>query len=258
MRPVLRSALLSAIALTFSLYLASCGSSTSPVVSSTTPAGRGPVPAVSALAVELNGVAPNRKQEAQFSEAMDPSTISSKTFLIADAGGNQMPGVVTYDPDFDVALFQPTPALATNTQYTATITTGARSKGGMSLAGNYSWQFTTRADTDTSPISVINVSPFPDESCVSATTKITIDFSEAPDASTVTTANIVVTDSNGNKIPVTLSLSISGTQVVVTPTSPLPSGSITVTVSNIGDLADQMMQQPFTWTFSTACTTTGG
>jgi Big-like domain-containing protein len=258
MRAVMRSALFSTIAFTLSIYLASCGSVSHPVVSTTTNSGTGPVPTVAALAMQTNGVAPNRKQEVQFSEAMDATTINAKTFLVTDAGGNAVPGVVTYDSDYNVATFAPTPALKTDTQYSATITTGAASVGGMHLAANYSYQFTTRAATDTSPLRVTNVSPFPDEACVSATTKITITFNEAPDASTVTAANIVVTDSNGNKIPVSFSLSVSGTDVVVTPNAALPTGSITVTVSGIGDLADQMMQQPFTWTFTTACTTSGG
>ncbi|HKR27055.1 MAG TPA: Ig-like domain-containing protein, partial [Acidobacteriaceae bacterium] len=259
MRAVLRSALFSTIAFTLSLLVASCGSISTPMANNTTGStGTGPVPTVSGLAVEVNGVAPNRKQEVQFSEAMNPDTINAKTFLIMDAGGNQVTGAVTYDSDYNVASFQPTPALEDNTKYTAMITTGAQSVGGMSLAANYSYSFSTRADTDTSPLRVTNVSPFPDENCVSPTTAITITFNEAPDASTVTTSNIVVTDSTGNKIPVTLSTTISATDVVVTPKSALPSGSITVTVSGIGDLADQMMQQPFTWTFSTACNTGGG
>lgn len=259
MRAVLRSALFSTIAFTLTLFLASCGSISNPMVSNTTGnSGTGPVPTVSGLAVETNGVAPNRKQEVQFSEAMNPGTINAKTFLITDAGGNQVTGTVTYDPDYNVASFQPATAFESNTKYTATITTGAQSVGGMSLAANYSYLFTTRADTDTSPLTVTNVSPFPDENCVSPTTAITITFNEAPDASTVTTSNIVVKDSNGNAIPVTLSANVATTDVVVTPKSALPSGSITVTVSGVADLADVAMQQPFTWTFSTACNTGGG
>lgn len=259
MRAVLRSALFSTIALTLTLYLASCGTTSVPMVSNTTGnSGTGSVPTVAALAVEVNGVAPNRKQEAQFSEAMNPDTINAKTFLVTDAGGNHVTGTVTYDSDYNVASFQPTPALEDNTQYTATITTGAQSVGGKPLAANYSWSFTTRADTDTSPITVTGVIPAANTQCVSPTTAIAITFNEAPDASTVTTTNIVVKDSNGNSIPVTLSTNISTPSVTVTPKSPLPSGTITVTVSNIGDLADQLMQQPYTWSFSTACNTGGG
>ena len=259
MRAAMRTALFSTIAFTFSLYLASCGSTSNPAVSNTTGnSGTGAVPAVSALAVEVNGVAPNRKQEVQFSEAMNPDTINGKTFLIADAGGNQIAGTVTYDPDYNVASFQPASALETNTQYTGTITTGAQSVGGMALAANYTYSFATRASTDSSPLSVTSVSPAPNAQGVSPTTVITITFDEAPDASTVTSGNIVVTDSTGNKIPASLSTNISTTQVIVIPKSALPSGNIIVTVSGVADLAGAAMQQPYTWTFSTANNGGGG
>lgn len=228
------------IAFTVCQVLSSCGSSGS---------GTGPAPMVSAVAIQVNGVAPNRKQEVQFSEAMNPATIDGKTFVIRDAAGNLVTGNVTYDADYNVALFQPTPALATGAQYSGTVTTGAQSTGGRSLAAKYLYSFTTRADTDTSPLRVINTDPFEDQACVSATTAITITFNEAPDASTVTTSNIVVTDPNGNPIPVTLTMDIANTQVVATPKSALPNGTITVTVSNVADLADVPMQQPFQWSF---------
>ena len=43
-----------------------------------------------------------------------------------------------------------------------------------------------------------------------------------------------------------------------TPTAPLPSGNITVAVSNVADLAGVKMATPYTWSFSTACSSGGG
>jgi hypothetical protein len=102
------------------------------------------------------------------------------------------------------------------------------------------------------------VVPAANATCVSATTPITITFDEAPDASTVNSTNIVVTGPGGAVIPVTMSINVTTTQVVLTPNSPLPSGTITVTVKNIGDLADVMMAGPYIWSFSTACGGGGG
>ncbi|HKO14237.1 MAG TPA: Ig-like domain-containing protein [Acidobacteriaceae bacterium] len=255
----IRSLLLWTSVFTLANLLGGCGSTSLPLNSNNGGhSGSGPVPTVIAQALELNGVAPNRKQEVQFSEAMDPATINAKTFVITDPGGNQMPGVVSYDPGFNVAAFQPTPALETGASYTATINTGAASTGGMHLAAPYVFAFTTRAETDSSPLAVKQVSPAANAACVSPNAQIVITFNEAPDASTVTAQNIVVTDSNGNKITTTLSTNINTTQVMVTPASPLPSGVITVMVSNIGDLADLKMPQPFTWSFSTVCSASGG
>ena len=253
----LRPVLLCTAAFTVATLLGGCGATSVPV-SNNTNSGTGPVPTVIAQAVEVNGVAPNRKQEVQFSEAMNPATINDKTFVVTDAGGNTVPGDVSYDSSFNIGIFAPDPALKTGTTYTATITTGAASTGGMHLAAPYAYSFATRADTDSSPLTVTQVSPAANAVCVSATAQITITFDEAPDASTVTAQNIVVTDSNGDKIATTLSTNINTTQVVVTPASPLPSGTITVTVSGVADLADVAMQQPYTWSFSTACNGGGG
>ena len=51
----------------------------------------------------------------------------------------------------------------------------------------------------------------------------------------------------------TMSINVTTTQVVLTPTSPLSSGTITVTVQNVGDLADVKMAAPYTWSFKTTC-----
>lgn len=233
------------------LVLSGCGASVN------LPQNTGAVPTVAAVATQVDGTAPNRKQEVQFSEPMDQATISTQSFQVSDSAGNKMPGSVTYDSDFETASFQPTPALQSGVTYTATITTAAASAGGVHLAGAYSYQFTTRASTDTSPLMVNSVSPAANSSCVSATTLIIVTFDEVPDASTVTATNFEVTGPSGT-IPVKLSTNVTTTQVVLTPASALPSGTITVTVSNVGDLADVMMKAPYSWSFSTACPGGGG
>ena len=185
---------------------------------------------------------------------MDPATINAHSFQVADPAGNMAPGSVNYDSNFDVASFLPNPALRQGTPYTATITTEATSAAGVHLASPYSYKFTTRTTTDKSPLKVVSVSPGANASCVSASSLIIVTFDEAPDASTVIPNNFVVTGPGGGAVPVKLSTNVTTTQVVLTPTSPLPSGEITVTVNNVGDLADVMMTAPFTSNFSTACT----
>lgn len=199
----------------------------------------------------------NRKQEVQFSQAMDASTINAKSFTVTDSSGNAMTGAVSYDADFYTASFEPSPALAANTTYTVTITTAAASAGGAHLASAYTYSFTTRASSDTSPLSVQSVSPGANATCVTAGTMITVTFNEAPDASTVTAANFAVKGPSG-AVAVKLGTDVTTTQVTLTPSSPLPSGTITVTVNDVADLAGVKMTAPFTWSFSTACSTGGG
>ena len=234
------------------LVLSGCGGNVL-TTSSNTPAPIGPAPTVIAVGEQVNGVAPNRKQEVQFSEAMDPSTINAQSFHVTDSSGKLAQGTVSYDPNFETASFLPTPALQVNATYTSTITIAAASTGGMHLASPYTYTFDTRSDADTSPLAVNSVLPAANTACVSPTTPITITFNEAPDANSVNTTNIVVTGPGGAVIPVTVKLNITTTQVVLTPASPLPPGTITVSLKNVADLAGVMLAAPYTWSFSTGC-----
>jgi hypothetical protein len=245
--------LVSVSLLVFAVSLALNGCGGTPIVGSNSAAATGPVPTVSAVVVQVNGVAPNRKEEVQFSEAMDPSTINAQSFQVTDSSGKSMQGAVSYDANFQTASFLPNPALQTNASYTATITTAVASTGGMHLASPYTYSFSTRSDSDTSPLSVNSVVPAANATCVSANTSITITFNEAPDASTVNSTNITVTGPGGAVIPVKMNINVTTTQVVLTPASPLPSGSITVNVKNVADLAGVVLAAPYIWSFSTSC-----
>ena len=101
---------------------------TAPTVSSTIPADT------------ATGVAINQNITATFSEAMDPTTITSTTFTVMQ-GATPVPGAVTYVGT--VATFNPTSDLTPNTVVTATITTGATDLVGNALAANKTWTFTT-------------------------------------------------------------------------------------------------------------------
>ena len=92
------------------------------------------------------GVPINRKVAAAFSEAMDPSTMTTSTFTLAQ-GTTPVAGAVTYAGV--TATFTPSANLAANTTYTATITTGARDAAGNPLASSYAWSFTTAVTADT-------------------------------------------------------------------------------------------------------------
>src|SRR5208283_2167921 len=70
-----------------------------------------------------NGVPVNQIISATFSKVMNPLTITNQTFTVISQGGTPVPGVVTYSGV--TAVFIPASNLVANTQYTATITTGA-------------------------------------------------------------------------------------------------------------------------------------
>ncbi|HUP93090.1 MAG TPA: Ig-like domain-containing protein [Solimonas sp.] len=82
------------------------------------------------------GVCPNKTVNAKFSEAMDPSSITTSTFRLRITGGAPVSGVVAYDAPTRIASFNPTSDLIGSpaTQYTVTIRGGA--SGVRDLAGN--------------------------------------------------------------------------------------------------------------------------
>lgn len=86
------------------------------------------------------GVCPSTVVTATFSEAMNPATINATTFTVTGPGTTSVTGAVSYAGS--TAAFTPSSALALNTDYTATITTGAQDVSGDALAGNFSWSFT--------------------------------------------------------------------------------------------------------------------
>jgi hypothetical protein len=93
----------------------------------------------------ISGVCTNTIVVADFSEAMNPSTISTTTFTLTSPGPVSVTGRVSYNAPSYVATFTPSSNLALNTTYTATITTGAQDLFGNALASNFAWSFTTVA-----------------------------------------------------------------------------------------------------------------
>ena len=94
----------------------------------------------------VNGACLQTSVGATFSEAMDPTTISTATFTLQVTGpplGAALAGAVAYDASSKVATFTPTSALLATTSYTATITIGAKDLAGNALVSNRVWTFTT-------------------------------------------------------------------------------------------------------------------
>ncbi len=105
-------------------------------------------------------VATNTAVKVIFNEAMDPRTIDGASFKVSSAGGD-IAGTVTLGPLNLTATFQPSVNLATNTLYTATVTTGVADLAGNPLASPMVWSFTTAAvPTLTTGIDLNMAEPF--------------------------------------------------------------------------------------------------
>ncbi|MEX2131623.1 MAG: Ig-like domain-containing protein [Pseudohongiellaceae bacterium] len=84
----------------------------------------------------------NTTVNATFSEAMDPLTIVTANFLLAQ-GLNSVSGLVAYDPLTAIATFTPDVALNPGTTYQFTVVNAVRDVAGNSMQLNDVWSFTT-------------------------------------------------------------------------------------------------------------------
>ena len=125
------------------------------------------------------GVALNSKLSVSFNVAMNPTTITSSTFTLAQ-GSTAVSGAVTYTGT--TATFTPASNLEPNKIYTGTITTGAKSTAGAALASNFTVSFTTGAAPDILPPTVISTEPLNNATGVARNQVVAVTFSEAMSA----------------------------------------------------------------------------
>ena len=123
---------------------------TGPALDTTAPTVISTVPFNSAT-----GVPVSQTLAVTFSEAMNHSTITSSTFTLTGPGATPVTGIVAYDVISHIATFAPSSALASNTFYTGTISTGSKDLAGNSLASDVVWNFTTATTTTAGQTTVV-------------------------------------------------------------------------------------------------------
>jgi hypothetical protein len=185
--------------------------------------------------------------KAVFSTTMDAATLNAGTFTLTQDGA-AVAAQVSYAGT--TATLTPEAALATNTLFTARVTTGAKDEDGISLAADYVWTFTTR-DTFTEDVpTVIFTSPEDGATAVPLNGKVSAAFSEPMDSATLNAASFTLSQ---GATPVLGAVSYSGTTVMFTPTSPFaPSTLFTATLTaSVTDLSGAPLAADYVWTFTT-------
>lgn len=200
------------------------------------------VPITSATGVGLSS-----DIQVTFSEIMDVATITDVTFTLN--GGGAVAGVVTYSGT--TATFNPNSNLAGTTVYTATITTGAEDVAGNAIAAQYQWTFTTGAGSDVTAPTVSSVIPLDNATGVAITQILTVNFSEAMDPASITTASFTLAR---GATPITGTVNFSGSSATFTPTASLATNSshLATITTTAQDLAGNNLASNFTWDFTTA------
>jgi len=208
---------------------------TAPTVSSTVPVNN------------ATGVSVNSAKAAIFSEAMNPTTITTATFTLRQ-GLTQIVGVVTY-AGF-TATFMPSAALAYNTVYTATITTGAKDLAGNALAADKIWTFTTGVAPDLIPPTVSSTIPANSATNVAVNSAMSATFSEAMNPTTITTATFTLLQGT---TPVVGAVTYVGFTATFTPTAVLAysTGYKATITTGAKDLAGNALALSYVWNFTT-------
>ena len=198
------------------------------------------------------GVFINKNVSATFNMPMNASTINGTTFTVMQ-GTTPVAGNVSYDGTN--AIFNPNVDFAINTQYTATITTGAKNIQGTTIAKNYVWKFTTGSVL---AAKVLSTDPLNNATNVAANKVISINFSMPMDVSTFTSANITL-KSGTTTILGNLTYNLTKDVAYFTPSSNLLlNTTYTATVTTaVKNAAGVPLANNYIWSFNTNVPVTG-
>jgi hypothetical protein len=198
------------------------------------------------------GVPLNQALTATFSEAVNCATLVSPatSFVLTGPGTIVVPGNVNCTGS--IATFTPAAQLATNTLYTATITTAVTDSAGNALPGNFVWSFRT-VPASTLP-TVISVVPANGATAVPINQALTASFSEAMNPATITPTTFTVTGPGGVAVTGAVTYVAAGSIATFRPAANLlPSTVYTGTVTTgATDLAGNALANNFVWSFTTA------
>ena len=193
---------------------------------------------------------------ANFSEAMDASSISTATFTLKQ-GTTNVAGSVSYSGT--TATFNPANDLDGGLIYTANITTGAKDAAGNAMAASKEWRFTTLVanEVDTTAPTILSIVPSNNATSIVVSSNITVTFSEAMDASSISTATFSLKQGTTN---VAGSVSYSGTTATFNPNNDLVGGLVYIVTITTGvkDASGNALAASKVWSFTTLAPVVAG
>lgn len=192
-------------------------------------------------------VAFNKAIVVTYSEAMDPLTISSATFVLKQ-GSIAVAGIVTYSGT--KATFTPAVNLAPNLVYTGRITTEVTNLAGVALTNDYSFSFTTGATADVAAPAILSTNPANSAINVAVNATVGITFSETMNSSSINTSTLTVKQ-GATTVPGVVSYSAN--TATFKPSASLIAGTIyTVTITTgAKDLAGNALATSTAFSFTT-------
>jgi len=188
------------------------------------------------------GVVLNKIVSATFSVSMDYLSLNETTFTLKQ-GTNVITGTVTYNGT--TASFTPANDLLPGLEYSAMITTGAKSLQGIAMVNNYVWKFNTGVVPK-----VISTDPPNLATGVILNKAVTVAFNIPLDPLTLTAANVTL--KQGTNV-IAGAITYSGTTLTFTPANAFTpntvyTGTITTGVKSVSGMP---MASDYIWNFNT-------
>ncbi|MDT8318351.1 MAG: Ig-like domain-containing protein [bacterium] len=199
---------------------------------------------------DTKGSAVNSSVSATFSEALDPSSVSTVTFELKNYfSGLFENGSVIYNGT--TAVFTPFSSLEPSTWYVAILRADIKDVAGNSMPIDYSWRFQTSDGPDEIAPVVSKTAPFENATAVAINTSIVATFNEPVEPSTITTATFTLWDEYSN--PVKGTVSYSGLSATFAPYSSLKLWHEYMALVSffVTDTAGNPMEDHHFWRFST-------
>lgn len=179
---------------------------------------------------------------AVFTEVVDEDSFKAEAFRVVDSNGRPVPGSVSVSGRS--VRFVPDQTWPEG-RYTATVGTGVTDLFGNRPSVAHSWSFSIDA---TAP-GVVDHWPPDDAINVRLDASLSVTMSETLRASSVDAATVKLAE-GGNAVPVTLS--VSGSALLVQPTSALrPGRHYTLQIGGLTDAAGNSLAQPRSFSFDT-------
>jgi hypothetical protein len=219
----------------------------------TAPAPTQPTVISTAPANGATDVPINKALTATFSEAMNSTSLDSTTFLLTVKGGASVTGTVTYVAAGSVAKFTPDANLASDTTYTATITTGATDLDGNTMAQSYVWSFTTAALPIVVAPTVSSTIPANVSQGVPLNQIVNATFSTAMDPTTINSGTFTLTSPGGTSVSGLVAYATVGNALTFTPTANLAASTTYIATITTGakNLAGVALASDYVWSFTT-------
>ncbi len=181
---------------------------------------------------------------ANFSVAMDPSSITASNFTVKE-GNTAVIGLVASNGSS--STFKPNYSLKPNTTYTATISSAAKDLHGTRLQSDYVWTFSTGGTI--SP-TIVSTDPVNNAVGVLLNKVVTANFNMPLDPSSLNSSTIIMKQGAAT---VTGTISSNGTSISFIPSTSLTANTLyTVTLTKgIRNMLGASLANDYTWSFTT-------